>query len=89
MLAMGRNSLPGISSCSAWQSASGKNMSWLIGMTILPGSAREIAAEPTLTARPIDDASFARPIALIKKKGRTLPPASLAFLETCKQALGA
>jgi DNA-binding transcriptional LysR family regulator len=58
-----------------------------LGLTILPGSSPEIRAEPTLQSRPIDDASFVRPIALIKKKGRTLPPASAEFLATCAKAL--
>ena len=60
-----------------------------LGLTILPGSSPEIRAEPTLQSRPIDDASFVRPIALIKKKGRTLPPASAAFLSVCAEALSA
>ena len=58
-----------------------------LGLTILPGSSREVSAEPGLAARPIDDVSFVRPIALIKKKGRTLPPASAAFLVVCAKAL--
>ena len=58
-----------------------------LGVTILPGSSRELAAEPSLRARPIDDAHMVRPIALIKKKGRTLPPASAAFLATFADAL--
>jgi DNA-binding transcriptional LysR family regulator len=52
-----------------------------LGITILPQSAHEIRAEPSLRARPIDDPSFVRPVAVIKKKGRTLPPASAGFLE--------
>ena len=58
-----------------------------LGLTILPGSSPEISAEPNLQARPIDDASFVRPIALVKKRGRTLPAASAMFLATCKKAL--
>ena len=57
------------------------------GLTILPGSSPEISAEPNLQARPIDDASFVRPIALVKKRGRTLPAASAMFLASCKKAL--
>jgi DNA-binding transcriptional LysR family regulator len=52
-----------------------------IGLAILPASAREIAAEPTLRSRRIDDPNFSRPVALIRKGGRTLPPLSLAFAE--------
>jgi DNA-binding transcriptional LysR family regulator len=50
-----------------------------IGLTILPGSAREIRAERDVRSRPIDDAGFVRPISVIKHAGRTLPPLSEAF----------
>jgi DNA-binding transcriptional LysR family regulator len=59
-----------------------------LGVTILPGSAREIRAEPDLIARPIDDPRFVRPVALVKKRGRTLPPATDAFVETLIQRMG-
>ena len=52
-----------------------------IGITMLPASAREIAAEPGLRTRRISDRNFWRPVALIKKKGRTLPPLSKAFAD--------
>jgi DNA-binding transcriptional LysR family regulator len=52
-----------------------------LGLTILPGSAREIKAEPGLLSKPIDDPSFTRPVSVIKRSGRTLPPLSGAFLE--------
>jgi DNA-binding transcriptional LysR family regulator len=52
-----------------------------LGLTILPGSAREIKAEPGLLSKPIDDPSFTRPVSIIKRTGRTLPPLSEAFLE--------
>lgn len=52
-----------------------------LGLTILPGSAREIKAEPGLLSKPIDDPSFTRPVSIIKRSGRTLPPLSEAFLE--------
>lgn len=58
-----------------------------LGLTILPGSVREIAAEPGLRALPIDDARFVRSIALIKKRGRSLPPASEIFMTLCCKAL--
>ncbi|MFL9938234.1 LysR family transcriptional regulator [Paraburkholderia graminis] len=51
-----------------------------LGVTILPASAREVRAEPELVARPVDDPAFTRPIALIKKRGRTLPPVTEAFV---------
>lgn len=58
-----------------------------LGVTILPGSAPEIRAERELVGRPIDDPRFVRPIALIKKRDRTLPPVALAFTEMLKTAL--
>ncbi|MGY2046555.1 LysR family transcriptional regulator [Methylobacterium sp. JK268] len=51
-----------------------------LGLTILPGSAREIRAEPNLRSRPIAEPSFERPIALIRKARRSLPKASETFL---------
>lgn len=58
-----------------------------LGLSILPASAREIRAERGLRARPIDDPAFFRAVSIIKKKGRTLPPASAAFLEACMAAM--
>ena len=57
-----------------------------LGITILPGSAPEIRAERTLVGRPIDDPRFVRPVLLIKKRDRTLPPVTLAFAEVLKAA---
>jgi DNA-binding transcriptional LysR family regulator len=51
-----------------------------LGITILPASAKEIEAEPTLRVRAIDDESFSRRITLVKRRNRTLPPAAQAFL---------
>ncbi|MCI3208027.1 MULTISPECIES: LysR family transcriptional regulator [Pandoraea] len=51
-----------------------------LGVTILPASAREVRAEPQLRVRPIADDAFLRPIALIKKRGRTLPPVTQTFV---------
>src|SRR3954449_6785556 len=58
-----------------------------LGITILPGDAREIRAEPSLRSRRIDDPSFERTITVIKKAGRTLPPVSEGFLEELVKAL--
>ncbi|WP_341312650.1 LysR family transcriptional regulator [Paraburkholderia sp. IMGN_8] len=58
-----------------------------LGVTILPGSAREVLAEPKLVVRPIDDPAFVRPIALVKKRGRTLSPATDAFVAVLLQRL--
>ncbi len=52
-----------------------------LGLTILPGSAREINVEPTLRSRPINLPGFSRSITVIKKPGKALPPLSQAFLE--------
>ncbi|MFP3243869.1 MAG: LysR substrate-binding domain-containing protein, partial [Paraburkholderia sp.] len=57
------------------------------GLTILPRSSREILAESSVVARVIDDPRFVRPIALIKKRGRTLPPVSEAFVAAISPAL--
>jgi len=58
-----------------------------LGITILPGSARERHAFPNLLSRPIDDPSFVRPVAWVKKRGRTLSPACEAFARTCFAAM--
>ncbi|MGF6812173.1 DNA-binding transcriptional LysR family regulator [Paraburkholderia sp. Clong3] len=59
-----------------------------LGITILPASAREVRAEPELVARPIDEATFTRRIALIKKRGRTLPPVTETFVAMLIERLG-
>lgn len=58
-----------------------------LGLTILPGSAREIAAEPSLRSRPVDEPSFRRPISLIRKASRTLPAASEMFIDEIRKVL--
>jgi DNA-binding transcriptional LysR family regulator len=60
-----------------------------LGLSILPGSAREIKAEPGLQSKPIDDPSFTRVVSIIKRSGRTLPPLSQAFLGDLSVALSA
>lgn len=59
-----------------------------LGVTILPATAREVLAEPGLVTRPIDDPSFTRPIALIKKRGRTLPPVTERFVAALLDRIG-
>jgi DNA-binding transcriptional LysR family regulator len=59
-----------------------------LGVTILPASAREVRAEPELVVRPIDDPAFKRPIALIKKRGRTLPAVTETFVAALIEKLG-
>jgi DNA-binding transcriptional LysR family regulator len=60
-----------------------------LGLSILPGSAREIRAEPSLASRLIDDPSFSRAVSIIKRTGRTLPPLSESFLRHLAKALRA
>lgn len=59
-----------------------------LGLAILPASAREVAAEPSLRSRPIDDPALVRPISVIRRAGRTLPPAALLVLEVIADELG-
>ncbi|GJD49925.1 HTH-type transcriptional regulator CynR [Methylobacterium crusticola] len=58
-----------------------------LGLTILPGSAREVRAEPGLRARPIREPSFVRPVCLVAKRNRTLPAAAELFLAALRRAL--
>src|SRR3954471_3893598 len=58
-----------------------------LGLAILPASAREVRAEPSSRSRPIDEPGFERPVLVIKKAGRTLPPMSESFLAQLKGAL--
>jgi DNA-binding transcriptional LysR family regulator len=60
-----------------------------LGVAVLPASAKEVKAEPSLKSRVIDDAAFARPIAVIKKRNRTLPPAAQLFFEQILEAMDA
>ncbi|MDR3098501.1 MAG: LysR family transcriptional regulator [Paraburkholderia sp.] len=53
-----------------------------LGLSVLPESAREVHAEQGLVTRPIDDPAFTRPIALVKKRGRTLPRVTEDFIGT-------
>src|SRR5258708_31439383 len=58
-----------------------------LGVTVLPASAKEIRAEPSLKSRVIDDPAFNRPISIVKKKNRTLPPAARLFLDEIVKAM--
>lgn len=51
-----------------------------LGITILPASAREGMLEQDLRIVPIDEPALLRPIALIKKRGRTLPALTETFI---------
>src|SRR5215208_3200512 len=57
-----------------------------LGLAILPASAREVRAEPSLWSRPIDEPGFERSVLVIKKTGRTLPPMAESFLTRLKRA---
>jgi DNA-binding transcriptional LysR family regulator len=59
-----------------------------LGITILPQSAREVLAEPELVAKPVDDPAFVRATALVKKRGRTLPGVTDAFVRLMLSRLG-
>ena len=59
-----------------------------LGITILPATAREVRAERGLVARPIADSSFRRPIAIVKRRGRTLLPVAEEFVWICAAEIG-
>lgn len=58
-----------------------------LGVAILPGSAMEVQAVAELRSRRIDSPDFTRRITVIRRAGRTLPPASALFLQELQQAL--
>jgi DNA-binding transcriptional LysR family regulator len=58
-----------------------------LGVTILPETAREVRAEPGLVVKPIDHPAFVRPIAIVKKRGRTLPAVTERFVERMREAM--
>lgn len=59
-----------------------------LGVAILPGSAMEVRAERSLRSQRIEGEGFARPIAVVKRRGRTLPPASERFLAELGRVVG-
>lgn len=60
-----------------------------LGVAILPGAAMEVRAERSLRSQRIEGDGFVRPIAVVKRRGRTLPPASERFLDELKRMLAA
>jgi DNA-binding transcriptional LysR family regulator len=58
-----------------------------LGVAILPETAMETRALPTLRSALIDDPGLVREISVIKRRGRTLPPAGSAFLEHMAEAI--
>lgn len=60
-----------------------------LGIAILPGSAMEVRAERSLRSQPLDGGGFVRPIAVVARRGRALPPASQRFLGELGRILAA
>lgn len=60
-----------------------------LGVAILPGSAMEVRAERSLRSQPIEGEGFVRPIAVVKRRRRALPPASERFLAELARILAA
>ncbi|MDR5740539.1 MULTISPECIES: LysR family transcriptional regulator [unclassified Caballeronia] len=58
-----------------------------LGVTILPETAREVRAEPGLVVKAIDHPAFVRSIAIVKKKGRTLPSITANFVFKMRAAV--
>jgi DNA-binding transcriptional LysR family regulator len=59
----------------------------VLGVTILPETAREVRAEPGLVVKAIDHPAFVRSIAIVKKRGRTLPAITDKFVELMRQGV--
>lgn len=57
-----------------------------LGVAILPETAMEIGALPTIRSALIEGPVLARPVSVVKRRGRTLPPASAAFLAHLRDA---
>lgn len=58
-----------------------------LGVAVLPETAMETRALPTLRSALIDDQSLVRDISVIRRKGRTLPPAGSAFFDYMAEAI--
>ncbi len=57
-----------------------------LGVAILPSAAIEAKPVGRLKSRPIAGRQFSRPIFIVRKAGRSLPPASESFLKTLSAA---
>jgi DNA-binding transcriptional LysR family regulator len=55
-----------------------------LGVAILPSAAIEARPAGRLKSKPIEGKHFTRPIFIVQKAGRSLPPASESFLTTLK-----
>jgi len=58
-----------------------------LGLGVLPSTAVEMQVIPDLRALPIGDPPLTRPIALVRRAGRSLSPAAEAFLATLRECL--
>jgi len=58
-----------------------------LGLGVLPSTAVEMQVIPDLRAAPIGDPPLTRPIALVLRSGRSLPPAAEAFLAALEECL--
>jgi DNA-binding transcriptional LysR family regulator len=58
-----------------------------LGVTILPETAREVRAEPRLVSKEINDPAFVRSIAIVKKRGRTLPSITDKFVQLMRHSV--
>jgi DNA-binding transcriptional LysR family regulator len=57
-----------------------------LGVALLPSTAIEAREAGKLRSRPVEGRGFLRPIFVVHKAGRSLPPASAGFLESLKKA---
>ncbi|MXP64958.1 LysR family transcriptional regulator [Roseomonas sp. M0104] len=58
-----------------------------LGLGVLPSTAVEMQVSPDLRALPIGDPPLTRPIALVRRAGRSLSPAAEAFLAMLRECL--
>lgn len=58
-----------------------------LGVAILPGSAMEVRAVESLRSRRIEAQALSRQIAIVRRRGRSVPAASALFLEALQAAL--
>ena len=59
-----------------------------LGISILPSSAIELKSQTDVRSQPIEEAGFAREIALVKRKGSALHPTAESFIEKLAAAAG-
>jgi len=69
-------------STALWMTASG------LGASIMPSAFARAAADPSLAIRPIGGPRVSRDIAIVTKRGRSLPAAGERFIATLRATLG-